>query len=85
MRILVKSPGEKTIWLAFPTAFLFNRFTASLTANILPRFIKMGDIKLSPQQAKAMLKAVAEYRRKHGRFILVDVQASDGTKVLISI
>lgn len=80
MKIKIKSDeGDKfNFWL--PNSLLKSKF-------ILKCMIKYGGKDLEPllNSLPIMYKALKEYIKKHGHFVLVDVESSDGNKVFITV
>ena len=80
MRIVVKEPGSH-IRLRFPTAMVFNRFTA---AAISKESGKHG-VKVTPEQVRGMIKAVNAYRRTHPDWVLAEVHSTNGRYVFVKL
>ena len=80
MRIIAKGDDYK-IRLRIPTGLVFNRFTA---AAISKKMGKYG-VKISPYQARILMKALKEYRRTHRDWVLAEVQSGDGEYVLVKL
>lgn len=98
MRIHVKA-GDRNIRLAFPTAFLFNRASVWLWLKIGRLTVKRSrkQFEEMPENAewvfanipdRAVMALCAELmrvKRKHGKWTLVEVSASGGEQVTISL
>ncbi len=81
MKIVVRSSQGPNLWIPFPSALVFNRFSAGY-------LVKMMDgkgVRLSKAQARYLIKALNRYRRKHRNWVLVEVQSADGDYVEIKL
>ena len=77
MRVRIK-PNEKwTFRFAVPTFLLFNRFTAFLVSS--------GKENVTYRQAWTLFREIKRYRRKNGKWKLLEVRSSDGEEVEITI
>lgn len=83
MRIIIESPGEKTIRLIFPTRLLFNNLTALIGAGTINKYIPSSSPRISVGQLRGLIKEVNRVKRKYRGFVLVDVESSDGDIVKI--
>ena len=77
MRIQVKKKGKWSFRLGIPTFLLFNRFTAFL--------FSIGKEKVTYRQAWTLMREVKRYRRKNGKWKLVEIRTSDGEEVEITV
>jgi len=73
MKVRVKSNERWSFRFAFPTFLLFNRFTAFLASR--------GESKLTYKQAWALFREIKRYRRRNGKWKLVEVKTADGEEV----
>lgn len=83
MRIIIESPGEKTIRLIFPTRLLFNNLTALIGAGTINKYIPSSSPRISAGQLRGLIKEINRVKRKYRDFVLVDVESSDGDIVKI--
>ena len=80
MRIVVKS-SEGNIWLPIPSGLVFN----PLTACFAPKFLKEQGVEITRAQAIAFVKELNRYRRKHPKWVLMEVESADGDYVKIKL
>ena len=73
MRIRVKTNERWTFRLCIPTFLLFNRFTAFLVSR--------GEEELTYRQAWTLIREVKRFRRKNGKWKLVEVRSCNGEEV----
>ena len=81
MRIVVKSSDGKKIWLPIPSGLVFN----PLTACFAPKFLKEQGIEITRAQAIAFVKELNRYRRKHPKWVLMEVERAEGDYVKIKL
>lgn len=86
MNIKIKS-NSRNIRLWFPSVLVFNPVTATLWGSKIIHKIssEKGETKISPKAARRLFREINRCRRKHKNWTLVDVCASDGTKVHIRL
>lgn len=77
MKVRVKSNECWSFRLAIPTFLLFNRFTAFLASR--------GESEITYKQARTLFREIKRFRRKNGKWKLVEVHTSDGEEVEIII
>ena len=80
MKIIVKNP-DQNIRLRFPTALVFNRFTAAAISKVAGKY----GVKLSPRQVRILIKATETYRRTHPDWVLAEVQSGEDEYVLVKL
>ena len=80
MRIIARGEDHH-VRLRIPTGLVFNRFTA---AAISKEASKYG-VKLSPHQARALIKTLKKYRRTHPDWVLAEVHGADGEYVFVKL
>ncbi len=85
MRIIIKSPGEKTIKLAFPTRMIFNGLTAKLGAASINKYVSVDDVNISSADLKRLMKEINYIKGRYPHLELVNVESSDGKKVVINL
>ena len=81
MRIVVKCNGGPIFRLPIPSGIVLNRFAAGVAC----KHLKEQGLDITKAQAVAFIKELNRYRRKHPEWVLVEVQASDGTYVKIQL
>ncbi len=81
MKIVVRSSQGPKLWIPFPSALVFNRFSA----DFLVKMMDGNGMKLDKAQARAIIKALNQYRRKHRDWVLVEVQSADGDYVKVKL
>lgn len=85
MKIMIQSPGERPIRLAFPTRMLFNGLTARLGAASISKYVSTEDNKISSADMKRIVKEIHRIKHKYPDLELVNVDSSDGTRVVIKL
>lgn len=80
MRIITKGDGYH-VRLRIPTGLVFNRFTAAAVSKEMGKY----GVKLSPGQARILMKELKKYRRTHPDWVLAEVHSSDGDYVLVKL
>ena len=78
MRIIVKG-DDHNIHLWIPTGLVCNRFTAAAIGKEAGKY----GVKISPHQARILIKTLKEFRRTHPDWVLAEVQSGDGEYVLV--
>ncbi len=82
MKILIQDPQEnKNIRLFIPNGLLINR----LSIAIMMQALKDQDIPFDKEQLKPILQELKNCVKTFGHFDLVDIETSDGEKVLIRL
>lgn len=79
---MVKTSGVPTIRLALPTALLCS---APVAALICKQTEKHAGISLTPELLRRLGRVIRQTRRKFPGWTLVEVEASDGTRVRIRL
>lgn len=82
MRVTVKTPGAPTIRLALPTALLCSPLLSGL---ICRQAEKYGGVALTPALLREMAGVIRQTRRQFPDWMLVEVDAADGTRVRIRL
>lgn len=77
MRIKVKENSRWALRLSIPTWLFLNRFTAFI--------ISRGDKDITYKQAWTLFRAIKTFRRRNGKWKLVEVHSADGDEVEITI
>lgn len=85
MKIIIKSPNERTIRLIFPTRLLFNSLTAKIGAAALKKYVPSDKFKIKPRDLHKLIKEINRIKRKYPGLVLVDVETSDGDIVKIKL
>ena len=80
MRIIAKG-DDHNVHLRIPTGIAFNRFTAGAISKEAGKY----GVKISPHQARTLIKALKEYRRTHPDWVLAEVYSADGEYVLVKL
>lgn len=80
MRIKVKPAEGRGINLWLPTSLLKSKFIVSIIKKNIDNKTKIY-LDMIPQ----IYKSLKKYIKQNGHFILVDVDSSDGDKVLIKV
>ena len=80
MRIITKG-DDYHVRLRIPTGLVFNRFTAAAISKEAGKY----GVKLSPQQARILIKTLKKYRRTHPDWVLAEVRSADGGYVLVKL
>lgn len=80
MRIIAKG-DDHNVRLRIPTGLAFNRFTAGAISKEAGKY----GVKISPHQARTLIKALKEYRRTHPDWVLAEVQSGDNEYVLVKL
>ena len=70
MKVRIKNNDRWSLRLSIPTFLMLNRFTAFM--------ISKGDKDITYRQAWTFVREVKHYRRKHGKWKLVEVQTASG-------
>ncbi len=86
MKIKIRSASHKlSLWL--PSCLIFNPITATLAGSkiIHKIFDGEGEKTISPKACRALFREINRCRRKHKKWTLVDVRASDGTEVNVRL
>lgn len=81
MKIIVETKDLKNIRLYFPTGLVLNR----LTALIASKTAEKNGNSLSFDQACCFISALKDFKRKHGKWTLVEVETASGDHVEITI
>lgn len=79
MKISVK--GDPNINLAIPSGLVLN----SLTASLLPIYLRKYDVHIPAAQARKFVRALNRYRKAHPEWVLVEVLSSQGETVCIRL
>ena len=77
MQIRVKKNRKWTLRMCIPTFLLFNRLNAFL--------ISTGKENLTYRQVWTFMWGIRKYRRKYGKWKLVEIQSADGREIEITI
>ena len=77
MRIKVKQKSRWSFRLTIPTFLLLNRVNAF--------FISRRDDNLTYKQVWAVFREIKAFRRRNGKWKIVEVQSADGDEVVIII
>ena len=77
MRIRVKEKSRWSFRLSIPTWLFLNRFTAFV--------ISRGDNDITYKQAWKFVREIKAFRRRNGKWKLVEVHSADGDEVEITI
>lgn len=80
MKIIAKG-DDHNVHLRIPTGLAFNRFTAGAISKEAGKY----GVKISPHQARTLIKALKEYRRTHPDWVLAEVQSGDNEYVLVKL
>lgn len=80
MKIIAKG-DDHNVHLRIPTGLAFNRFTAAAISKGAGKY----GVKISPHQARILVKALKEYRRTHPDWVLAEVYSADGEYVLVKL
>ena len=80
MKIIVKEPNHH-IRLQIPTGLAFNRFTAAAISKEAGKY----GVKLSPHQARILIKTLKEYRKAYPDWVLVEVHSANGEYVCVKL
>ena len=85
MKIDITTDGGKRILLWFPTRLLLNRLTAWIAVTFINKENKdSGNPKLTVRQFMPLVKEIHRQRRRRDeKWVLVDVESSDGEKIKI--
>ena len=85
MKIDIKSNEGKRIFFWFPTRLILNRLTVSIAVAFLNKEnSENGGPKLTVRQLMPLVREIHRQRRRRDeKWVLVDVQSSDGEKVRI--
>jgi hypothetical protein len=75
LRIHIKEQGKTKIALRLPSGPLMMR--------LIMRFIPKGELNLSKNQKQKLLKELIRLRKIHRPLFSVDIQAKDGTTILV--
>lgn len=81
MKIIVHSPQSTNIRLSLPSGLALN----PVSALFLPKFLKQNGIEVDRKQARMMVKAINQYRRRHPDWTLVEVETAGGEHVKITV
>jgi len=82
MRIHLKS-GDQNIRLVFPTGLIFSKAVAWLGVRYGLRYAGDSMKIISAKQLDALFAEFRRIKRKHGSWVLVDVESSGGDLVKI--
>lgn len=82
MRITVKQPGHRTIWLALPTRMFLNSLTARFAVSAVKH---AGGVELDRAEMCRLIRELRRMKRKYPRMDLITVHAADGSKVRIRL
>ena len=77
MHIRIKESRKRPIHLLIPNTLFFNKGIAYFAAK--------GDYGLTYGQAWNLLREIKSFRRRNGKWTLVEVQSADGDEVKIVI
>ena len=67
--------------LRLPSGLLLNRFSAAF----LPKLLAQNGLSITKEQARALVKELNRYRRRHRDWKLVEVQSVKGEYIQIKI
>ena len=81
MKILVKENGGHTIRLIFPSGLVLN----SVSASFLPKYLEEQGIHITRDQARAFIKELNRFRKRHKDWKLVEVRDAKGDYVEIRL
>ena len=80
MRIIAKGEDYR-VRLRMPTGLVFNRFTAGAISKEAGKY----GVKISPRQARILIKTLKKYRRSYPEWVLAEVQSADGGYVFVKL
>ena len=81
MKIVISQNRAPRFWIPVPAALL----TSALSARVMQEAMNQQGWQISSAQAKLFCRAVRDFGREHRGWVLVDVKASDGTGVKITL
>ena len=81
MKIVVKQTEGKNIRLMFPSRLILNRATAAF----VPLALKDSDLKITRQQAYAMIRVILDCRRRFPDWTLAEVDTADGEHIRVKL
>lgn len=73
--------GDPNINLAIPSGLVLN----SLTASLLPLYLRKYDVHIPAAQARKFIRALNRYRKAHPEWVLVEVLSSQGEAIRIRL
>ena len=82
MKIRVKS-GETNIRIWFPTGLVFNRGTAWLAETVGRKYAGDAMPQISGENMNKLFAEFRRIKRTYGRWILVEVETSDGDNTVL--
>lgn len=74
--------GEKNLRIDIPDWLLFGRLTLWLAARVGGKYAPEG---ISPEQMKILLEELRKVKKKHGSWVLVEVNSADGEQVKVEL
>lgn len=77
MKVRIKNNDRWSLRFGIPTILMLNRLTAFM--------ISKWDKDITYRQAWTIVREVKHYRRKHGKWKLVEVQTASGEEVEVII
>ena len=80
MRIIAKG-DDYHVRLRIPTGLVLNRFAAAAISKEMGKH----EMKITPHQARALMKTLKEYRRTHPDWVLAEVHGADGEYVFVKL
>ncbi len=80
MRITVRS-GDTSLRIPIPTALILNNFTAGL----VPQFMAQNGVTITKKQARKLVRAIRDSKRRLGNWVLVEAQTANGDYVEIKL
>lgn len=85
MRIVIKQPGMIPVFIALPTGVLTSRLCASLVLTALRQGKTEEMSQIGEADIRRLMNAVRDVAAVHPGFVLVDVEAQDGTTVKVKL
>ena len=73
--------GDPNINLAIPSGLVLN----SLTASLLPLYLRKYDVHIPAAQARKFIRALNRYRKAHPEWVLVEAECSSGEYVKVKL
>ncbi len=81
MKITVRGSQGTNIFIPIPSWLVFNRFSA----GYLAKTVSGKGLRMDKAQARAIIRALNRYRRKHKAWVLVEVMSADGDYIEIKL
>ena len=77
MKVRIKRSERWRFQFGIPTCLMFNRFTAFLASR--------GEREITYKQAWTLFREIKRFRRKNGKWKLVEAHTSDGEEIEVTI